>query len=143
MLRLPHTAHLKNENSRVSRSHWGEVSTGLCMEMVLIHTHRYLISGGSVELCSLSPVGTHRKNESEVKGGGRVGEYVWGVTDLLGLEPQLTVYTDREREATSHVLSIASGLILCETDSFLASYVVPSHLHQTRSLVYLEVIRRK
>lgn len=24
-LRLPHTAHLKNENSHVSLSHWGEV----------------------------------------------------------------------------------------------------------------------
>lgn len=113
-------------------------------------TQRYLISRGSVELCSLSHAGTHGRNEREVKGGGRVGEYVWSVgeyvwsvTDLLGLEPQLTVYTDREREATSHVLYTPSGLILCGTDSFLASYVVSSHLHQTHSLVYLEVKRRK
>lgn len=26
-------------------------------------THKYLISGGLVELCSLSPAGTHGKNE--------------------------------------------------------------------------------
>lgn len=55
-------------------------------------THKYLVSGGLVELCSLSPAGTHGNKE-------RVEDCVWSVTGLLG--PQLTVYTDREREATS------------------------------------------
>lgn len=70
-----------------------------------------------------------------------MGECVWSVTDLLGLEPG--VYTDREREATSSVLYTPSGLISCETDAFLAVYVVPSYLQQTHFPVYLEAKRRQ
>lgn len=62
-------------------------------------THKYLVSGGLVELCSFSPAGTHGKNERLRR--ERVEDCVCSVTGLLGLEPQLTVYTDREREATS------------------------------------------